>query len=178
VWAAITEAERINRWFLPISGDLRLGGHYQFEGIASGEILACEPPVALRISWVLGEPSPETTSEVDVRLSSADGGTLFELTHGSIWAGELWDQFGPGGVGVGWDLGLLGLALHLRSGGSSTSIEDIQAAGRGDDARSFMTAASQAWGEVYRSSGANPDAVAAAVAATTAFYAPPFTSLD
>ena len=26
VWNAITDAERIPRWFLPISGDLRLGG--------------------------------------------------------------------------------------------------------------------------------------------------------
>ena len=29
VWNALTTPERISRWFLPISGDLRLGGHYQ-----------------------------------------------------------------------------------------------------------------------------------------------------
>ena len=29
LWDAITSAERIPRWFLPISGDLRLGGRYQ-----------------------------------------------------------------------------------------------------------------------------------------------------
>ena len=34
VWDAISNAERIPRWFLPISGDLRLGGRYQLEGNA------------------------------------------------------------------------------------------------------------------------------------------------
>ena len=38
VWDAITSAERINRWFLPISGDLRVGGTYRLDGNASGEI--------------------------------------------------------------------------------------------------------------------------------------------
>lgn len=36
VWEAVTSAERIQRWFLPVSGDLRLDGRYQFEGNAGG----------------------------------------------------------------------------------------------------------------------------------------------
>src|SRR5664279_4488215 len=32
VWDACTSPERIQRWFLPISGELRLGGRYQLEG--------------------------------------------------------------------------------------------------------------------------------------------------
>ena len=31
VWDALTKAGRIPQWFLPLSGDLRLGGHYQLE---------------------------------------------------------------------------------------------------------------------------------------------------
>ena len=31
VWDALTNPERIGRWFLPISGDYRLGGSYQLE---------------------------------------------------------------------------------------------------------------------------------------------------
>ena len=81
VWDALTNGERIPRWFLPISGDLRVGGHYQFEGNAGGEVLACEPPSLLRISWVMGEPSPDSFSEVEVRLTPVDGGTQFELVH-------------------------------------------------------------------------------------------------
>ena len=44
VWDALTNAERISRWFLPISGDLHVGGHYQLEGNAGGEILECDEP--------------------------------------------------------------------------------------------------------------------------------------
>ena len=41
VWDAVTDPERIARWFLPVSGDLRLGGRYQIEGNAGGEIREC-----------------------------------------------------------------------------------------------------------------------------------------
>ena len=46
VWDACTNPERIPRWFLPISGDLRLGGRFQLEGNAGGEIKECDPPNA------------------------------------------------------------------------------------------------------------------------------------
>ena len=31
LWDALTNAERIPRWFLPVSGDLQVGGRYQLE---------------------------------------------------------------------------------------------------------------------------------------------------
>ena len=40
LWSAITEPERLQRWFSPVSGDLRLGGRYQIEGNASGSVIA------------------------------------------------------------------------------------------------------------------------------------------
>jgi uncharacterized protein YndB with AHSA1/START domain len=171
VWDALTTAERINRWFLPVSGDLRLGGHYQIEGNAGGEILACEPPSLLRVSWVMGEPTPESFSEVEVRLSPSDSGTLFELEHTAIVPPEMWDQFGPGAVGVGWELAMFGLGLYLESG-ASMSTEEKAAWGESEEARQFMTASSEAWGKAYLASGASPEVVATAVAATTEFYAP------
>ena len=36
VWDALTSPERLTRWFLPISGDYRVGGSYQLEGNAGG----------------------------------------------------------------------------------------------------------------------------------------------
>ena len=36
VWDACTDPNRINRWFLPVSGDLRVGGTFSLEGNASG----------------------------------------------------------------------------------------------------------------------------------------------
>jgi hypothetical protein len=44
VWDAVTQPDRIKRWFMPISGDLRPGGSFQLEGNAGGEILTCARP--------------------------------------------------------------------------------------------------------------------------------------
>jgi uncharacterized protein YndB with AHSA1/START domain len=171
VWDALTSAERISRWFLPVSGDLRLGGRYQFEGNAGGQILACEPPRLLRVSWEMGPPGPDSFSEVEVRLSTVDDGTLFEMEHTATVPPDMWDQYGPGAVGVGWDLSLLGLALHLRPGDEVP--EDKLAWALSEEGRAYHTASAQAWGEASLAAGADPDTVAANVAATTAFYVPP-----
>ena len=34
------------------------------------------------------------------------------LTHTALLS-EHWDTYGPGAVGVGWEMGLLGMELHL-----------------------------------------------------------------
>ncbi|MFC4118032.1 SRPBCC family protein [Nonomuraea zeae] len=166
VWDACTSAERLGRWFLPVTGDLRVGGTYQLEGNAGGEILRCEPPSLLKVTWLFG-PDPGF-SEVEVTLSAEDGGTLFELRHTAEVPEEMWSQFGPGAVGVGWDLALLGLSLHL-SGGERVEESTFH---QTDEGRRYITASSRAWGEAHRTAGAAPDEVSAAVAATTAFYAP------
>lgn len=36
---------------MPVSGELRVGGAFQLEGNAGGEILACEPPNLVRLTW-------------------------------------------------------------------------------------------------------------------------------
>src|SRR5262249_45802177 len=117
-WNALTTPERISRWFLPISGDLRLGGTFQFEGNAGGEILECDRPNRLKVTWGMGEMAGGAPpSEVEVRLAPVgEGATRFELEHTAIVPDETWDQFGPGAVGVGWEGGFLGLGLHLRGG--------------------------------------------------------------
>src|SRR6188508_653698 len=106
VWDALTTPDRINRWFLPISGDFRLGGTYQFEGNAGGKILACEKPNRLLATWVYGSEDPSAISEVEIRLTAAgDESTVFEMSHTAVVPDEMWDMFGPGAVGVGWDMG-------------------------------------------------------------------------
>ena len=54
LWEAITTADRLPRWLMPITGDLRLGGRYQLQGNAGGEILICEPPKHLNVTWEYG----------------------------------------------------------------------------------------------------------------------------
>src|SRR5699024_7302402 len=51
VWDAISDPERIPRWFLPVSGDLREGGRYQLQGNAGGTIERCEAPQLLAVTW-------------------------------------------------------------------------------------------------------------------------------
>jgi uncharacterized protein YndB with AHSA1/START domain len=169
-WDALTDPERISRWFLPISGDLRVGGRYQLEGNAGGEVLACEPPHRFRVTWVYGEvSSPEQISEVDIQLTAAGiESTTLVLEHTAIVPDELWEQFGPGAVGVGWDGGLLGLSLHL----SGRSVGDRAAWLLSAEGREFTTLSGAAWGAANVAAGADPATAATAVANTTAFYAP------
>ncbi|MEV0590363.1 SRPBCC family protein [Nonomuraea cavernae] len=167
VWDACTDAERIGRWFLPVTGDLRLGGHFQLKGNAGGEILRCEPPHLLKVSWVMGEAPG--LSEVEVRLTAEDGdATHFELRHTAQVPPEMWSHYGPGAVGIGWDLAVLGLGLYLAGG----SISDPDAWQHTDEARRYMTASGKAWGETFQAAGAPPERVADVVAHTLAFYIP------
>ena len=169
VWDACTTAERIGRWFMPVTGDLRLGGKYQLEGNAGGEILACEPPRLLRVTWVMGEGP---TSEVEVQLTPGDGAdTMLELAHTAVVDPQFWTMYGPGAVGVGWDLGLLGLFLYLSTGRDRP--DDPAAWAMNPDAREFITRSSVAWGVAAREAGTPQQEAAAAAAATTAFYLPP-----
>jgi uncharacterized protein YndB with AHSA1/START domain len=170
VWDALTDPDRIGRWFLPVSGDYRLGGHYQFEGNAGGKIVACDRPNRLRVTWAYGENiQPADVSELEVRLSPAgDDRTVFELEHTAVVPDDRWDQYGPGAVGVGWDMGLLGLALHLRGG----SVGDPEAWQLSAEGRDFAQRSSEAWGAANRAAGADSATAAQAVANTTAFYAP------
>jgi uncharacterized protein YndB with AHSA1/START domain len=170
VWDAVTNPERITRWFLPITGDYRVGGRYQLEGNAGGEIVACERPNRFKVTWLFGEPaSPNDVSEVEVRLSpiGADR-TRLELEHVADVPAEQAAQFGPGAVGVGWDGVVMGLGLHLAGG----SMSDPNAWMVSDEGRDFYRRSSAAWGEAYRASGADDAAVAQAVSNTTQFYAP------
>jgi len=170
VWEALTTPERISRWFLPISGDYRVGGRYQLEGNAGGEILDCDRPHRIRVSWVMGEMADAgPASEVELRLTPAGAGsTTVVLEHIAVVPDEFWDQFGPGAVGVGWEGGVLGLSLHLHGG----SIDDPIAWQLSDDGREFFALSSVAWGVANEAAGADPADAAKAVANTTAFYAP------
>lgn len=172
VWDAITDPERIVRWFLPVSGDLREGGTYALTGNASGEIRVCRPPRHLSVTWIGpgSEPSELDDSIVHVRLSAIDDDTTdLELEHIAVPPEEFWDTFGPGAVGVGWDLTLVGLDAHL-AGVAIGSPEEMDA---DPNVRAAMTASAAAWGAAHIASGVAADVAGAAAAATTAFYVPP-----
>src|SRR5215469_3369101 len=112
LWDACTNPGRIPRWFLPISGELRIGCRYQLEGNAGGTIERCDPPRSFAATWEFGGE----VTWIELRLTpETDAGTRFELEHIARIDDERWIQFGPGAVGVGWDLTLGGLARYLAS---------------------------------------------------------------
>lgn len=165
VWDALTTAERIPRWFLPISGDLCLGGRYQLEGHAGGEITACDPPESFEATW---ESGGEVTW-LKVRLRSEGEATRFELQHIAHMDSERWEQFGPGAVGVGWDMLLMALDLHLASGETvdSAAAEAWIASAPG---KQFARACAYSWGAAAIASGDDVNAAIAAANRTTAAY--------
>jgi uncharacterized protein YndB with AHSA1/START domain len=167
VWDAVTSAERIPRWFLPVSGDLRLGGRYAIEGNASGTVESCDAPTSFGITWEYGGG----VTWVTVRLDRVDAEhTRVELEHVALAddiGAEMWEQFGPGATGIGWDGALLGLAQHLTTGEvrPENSAEWLQT----DEGVRFMRLSADGWADAHIASGA--DAATARAAADTTFAA-------
>ncbi|WRZ92044.1 SRPBCC family protein [Streptomyces sp. NBC_01007] len=166
VWDACTSAERIPRWFLPVSGDLRLGGTYQLEGNAGGTVERCEPPKSFAATWEYGGE----VSWIEVRVTPEGDRTRFELEHIAHVGDERWAQFGPGAVGVGWDLGLMGLAGHLGSPGGSVDPKESMAWLASDDGLRFIALSSEGWYAANVAAGAPEEAARASADRTTAAY--------
>jgi uncharacterized protein YndB with AHSA1/START domain len=107
VWAACTEPARLNRWYHEVSGDLRAGGAFQFAFGTHGEIVRCEPPRSLRVTWAHAD---RLVDEVELRLTAdPTGGTILELEHATAtrlveWEGALLDPLPD--VGANWELAL------------------------------------------------------------------------
>lgn len=164
LWDAVTNGERIPRWFAPVSGELQLGGKYHIEGNAGGEITACERLSHYALTWVFGE----FVSWVDVGVADEGSGRArLALTH-TAHLSEHWDTYGPGAAGVGWGMGFLGLALHLAEP-DWPKPDDLEFA-TSPDGKAFIIGSSEGWGRASVAAGTDPAAAAAAARQTTAFY--------
>jgi uncharacterized protein YndB with AHSA1/START domain len=141
LWDAVTNADRIPRWFLPISGDLTVGGSYQLEGHANGTVLTCDPPKNFTATWEYGG----NVSWIDVSIGGeVSGRSRLVLEHIVPVDDEMWREFGPGAVGMGWDSMFLGLALHLATGEAIDTSFAQQWTGT-DDGRRFLTLCADEW---------------------------------
>jgi uncharacterized protein YndB with AHSA1/START domain len=168
LWDAVTNAERIPRWFLPISGDLQLGGRYQLEGNAGGKITRCDPPEAFDITWEYGS----NVSWVNVRLDADGEATRLTLDHIMLKdqaSEEHWRKFGPGATGVGWDLGFVGLLLHVRTG-ETVPQEEAHAWMASDAGKQFIRDWAAAWGEAHIDSGEDTTIAREMAEKTAKFY--------
>jgi uncharacterized protein YndB with AHSA1/START domain len=162
VWDACTVADRLARWFLPVTGELRLGGHFQLEGNAGGTVRQCDPPSSFTVTWEYGE----STSLLTMRLTPEENITRLQLTH-SVADDDHWRTYGPGAVGVGWDLALLGLTAHLAA--ETLPEADLAATPEGQD---FVRRSAASWGDAHASGGAAVEQAEAAARRTSDAYAP------
>lgn len=169
LWDALTNPERIPRWFLPVSGDLKLGGRYQLEGNAGGVVEACDPPTHFAVTWEFA--GQLSWLHVTLRAEGSES-TVLELEHIEpiTEAGqEYWERYGPGAGGVGWDLGLLGLGQFLVTGVPADHAA-AEAWTQSEDGHRFIRGSAEAWATAAIAAGADESAARKSEARTIAFY--------
>ena len=164
LWDAVTNGERIPRWFMPVSGELELGGRFQLEGNAGGVIKECEPPSRVAVTWEFGGD----VSWVEVGVADDGGGrTRLTVTHTALLS-EHWAQYGAGAVGVGWEMGLLGLALYIARP-DEPKLDAVEFA-TSRDGKALLRGSSERWGKAAVEGGEDPEAARDAARRTAAFY--------
>jgi len=140
LWDAVTDKARLTRWFAQVDGDLKLGGRFQVKNNASGTITACVPPKSFSATWEFGGG----VSWVNVLLQpTKDGGAHLTVEHIAP-PNPHWDKFGAGAGGVGWELGLLGLGMHLRSQEARDKFDE-HAFGVSEEGKDFVRVAGEGW---------------------------------
>lgn len=81
VWDACTNPDRLRRWYVPVTGELRLGETFQQAMMGSGVVQRCEPPHLLHLVLAGG------ADEIELRLTPTDAGaTTLELQHATTLA--------------------------------------------------------------------------------------------
>jgi uncharacterized protein YndB with AHSA1/START domain len=113
LWDACTNPARLRRWYVPVTGDLRLGGSFQQTNMGSGTIVVCEPPRRLTLS--LGGGADEI--ELHLAAGAQAGTATLELQHATTLdrhniGGQMYDAIFC--MGGGYYPRLLALDQHLR----------------------------------------------------------------
>jgi len=168
LWSALTEKERVQRWFARVAGDFKQGGRFSIEGNADGDIVVCEPPGHLALTWEFGG----NTSWVDVTIQQSEDGALLTLEHEHPTDPESrahWDRYGPGATGLGWELAMLGLEMHLSGDGTST-IEAGEAWSLGATGKAALREWAEAWGVAHAEAGTDARIAKETAKRTAAFY--------
>ena len=119
VWAALTEAEELVRWF-PIrasvqpgaGGSISFSWDGSFESTASIEAWEPEKHLVLQRDMVLPGGEPLRIVE-DWTIEARGGFTLIYLVHSGFPADESWDAWFDG-TRRGWDFELRGLRHYLQ----------------------------------------------------------------
>lgn len=96
VWSALTDPDRLGRWFGTWSGEpatgsveLRMSGDEPAQKVT---IVECEPPIRL----VVDLPSPDDTWRLAVSLTESNGTTTLVFAH------RLAEPYDATNIGPGW----------------------------------------------------------------------------
>lgn len=163
VWSALTQPQRLARWFLPITGELREGGSYQFQGNAGGRILQRVAPSLLEATWEFGG----TVGWVTLHIAARSQGAHLSFVHLGPVDPAFFQQYGPGAMGIGWDLSVAGLVQHLAAPQDTVDQEAWLASGPG---QALLRESADAWEQASVSMGTDPDKAARASRASFAFF--------
>lgn len=87
LWSALTDPDRLARWYGQIEGDLRVGGEYRAHVFASGwegtgRIDACEPP--RRLVTVSRDPDEPNEGVTEVTLTADGDQTILVFEHRGV----------------------------------------------------------------------------------------------
>lgn len=168
LWSALSDKERVQRWFAKVTGDFKQGGRFSIEGNADGDIVACEPPRLLVLTWEYGG----NTSWVCVTIEESGEGSLLTLEHEQPTDAKSqahWGQYGPGATGVGWELAMLGLNMHISGDGSST-IEAGETWAESATGKATLRRWAEAWGKAHAETGTDAQIAMESAERTAAFY--------
>ena len=106
LWSAVTDPGRVGRWLAPVTllDERRYRLDFGDDHTTLGEVLACEPPRLLTVSWEFtGEPA----SRVHVELHPDGAGAVLVLDHTRLPVGQ------GVGYGAGWQAHLAGMEAQL-----------------------------------------------------------------
>jgi uncharacterized protein YndB with AHSA1/START domain len=98
LWTAVTDPERLARWFAPVDGDLEPGGRFTIrfdDGDVPGcQVTDCDAPRGYAWEW----PHTTHTSWVTVAVEPAGEGARLLLTHARL------SLTSAAGYAAGWDV--------------------------------------------------------------------------
>ena len=98
LWDAVTNGERIPRWFCRYRGNSSRVAASSSRGMPGARSPRVSRPPVSR------SPGSSAGTSVGVEVRIADdgaGGARLALTHTALLS-EHWDRYGPGATGVGW----------------------------------------------------------------------------
>ena len=98
LWRAVTDPERLARWFAPVEGDLRAGGSFTIRfddnAVPGCRLTRCDAPRGFAWEW----PHATHTSLVTVAVEPAGAQARLRITHTRLAPSA------AAGYAAGWDV--------------------------------------------------------------------------